>query len=334
MKEPQPSTDVFGLLREYERMAPGKPRIGRSLRASDDVVRFGQVPHLAFAPASTETDEVGSGDKVAHLRVYFMGLLGPMGPMPTQMSELAIYEERYAKDHPYAAFLDVLANRMVQLFFRSWADAEPAANLDRPGGDHFQQYAGALGALIDASPHDEPDRIALALLGFAGQTAARRSPAAIVDAASAMLGVSAELIEFVGMWHDVPPGDASTIGLGGRFNQLGRGATIGSRTYTVQDACLIRLRFNKLSAFEAHLPGASHHATAMAVLKSLIPAHLLWRVEFELPASEAPPSSLGKTTKLGWTSWLGASPGGAPRRDLRLNPPSGHASNPDRPPIH
>lgn len=318
--EPRPSVDVFGLLREMERTAPGKPRIGRSLRASDDVVRFGQVPHLTFAPASTASDEMPVGGATAHLRVYFMGLLGPMGPLPSQLSELAIYEERYAKDHPFTAFLDVLGNRMTQLFFRAWADAEPAANLDRPGGDLFQHFVGALGGLANASAHDEPDRVALALLGFAGQTAARRSPAAIADAASELLGVPAFIVEFVGTWHDVGPEDASTIGAGGRHNRIGRGATLGLKAYTVQDTCLIRLKFEDLATYEDHLPDAPSHSVALAVLSAMMPVNLEWRIEFELPAEQAPPVRLGQSGKLGWTGWMGKAGAGSVRRDLRLRP--------------
>lgn len=322
MSEPKgrPSDDVFGLLREMERTSPGKPRIGRSLRASDDVVRFGQVPHLSFAPASTDSDAMPAGGVPSFVRVYFMGLLGPMGPMPTQLTELAIYEQRYAQDRPYTAFLDVLGNRMVQLFFRAWADSEPAANLDRPGGDLFQHFVGALGGLADASAHDEPDRIALALLGFAGQTGARRNPAAIADTVSELLGVPASIVEFVGTWHDTLPEDATTIGGSGRHNRLGAGATIGSRIYTVQDACLIRLRFSGLAAYESHLPDAPAHPVALAILKALMPAHLEWRIEFELPASAAAPARLDRRSKLGWTSWLGSSGEGPARRDLRLRP--------------
>ena len=317
--EPVKSGDVFGLLRDLERAAPGKPRIGKSLRASDDVVRFAQAPHLEFAAASLEHDGKLDGPGPAFLRVFFLSLIGPMGPMPLQLSELAIYERRYAKERPYGAFLDVLANRMIQLFFRAWADSEPVSHQDRPGGDLFQHYVGALGGQVDASPHDEPDRVRLALLGYAGQTAARRNPAAICDAARELLGIDVEIVEFVGEWRKLDPADATR--LGGAGGGLGRGATAGTSIYTVQDSCLVRLKFKTYADFEAHLPDAPGFALTARILAALMPAHLDWRVEYELPRREAPSARLGGSAKLGWSGWMGSQGDGPARRDLRLTVP-------------
>lgn len=316
--EPVKSGDVFGLLRDLERASPGKPRIGKSLRAADDIVRFTQAPHLGFATASLEHDGKLDSPGPVTLRAFFLSLIGPMGPMPVQMSEIAIFERSYAKERPYLAFLDVLANRMIQLFYRAWADAEPVSHQDRPGGDLFQHYVGALGGLADASPHDEPDRVRLALLGFAGQTAARRSPAAICDTASALLKIDVEIDEFVGVWRKLDPSDATRLGGSGG---LGKGATAGTSVYTVQDTCLVRLKFRKFADFEAHLPDAPGFKLTAQVLSALLPAHLDWRVEYELDRSEAQPAQLGKTAKLGWTGWMGAQGEGPPRRDLRLSAP-------------
>ena len=315
--EGRPSADVFGLLRDLERESPGKPRIGKSLRAEDDIVRFSQAPHLSFAPASLDRLDAAGGP--VPLRIFFMGLLGPMGPMPLQMSEIAIYERGYAKERPYGAFLDVLSNRMVQLFFRAWADSEPMAHQDRPGSDVFQHFVGALGGLVDAAPHDEPDRVQLALMGFAGQTAARRNPGAICDTARALLGVEVDIDEFVGVWRDLDPSDATR--LGGANCGLGRGATSGTAIYTVQDTCLVRLKFRRFADFEAHLPDAAGSARAARVPAARMPGHLDWRLESERAVSEPQPARLGGATRLGWTGWMGKQDEGPPRRDLRLSPP-------------
>ncbi len=311
--------EIFGLLQDLEREAPGKPPIGKALRASDDVVRFGHAPHLEFAGVTAEQDAKPAGPGTPEfLRVYFMGLLGPMGPMPLQMSELAIYERRYAKERPYGAFLDVLANRMIQLFYRAWADSEPTSAAGRPGADLFRHYVSVLGGEADASPHEEIDRIQLALLGHAGHTGGRRSPAAIADAATAILGVEAEIDEFVGVWRALDPGDATRLGPGG-FG-LGKGATAGMAVYTVQDTCLVRLKFADLKGFESHLPGTPGFTMVSRVLSALVPAHLDWRIEYELPRHEVPRARMGGGARLGWTGWMGEQGDGPPRRDLRLVP--------------
>ena len=56
-ESPRATDELLGLLQDMERAAPGKPPIGKSLRAVDDVVRFGHAPHLNFAAATAEQDE-------------------------------------------------------------------------------------------------------------------------------------------------------------------------------------------------------------------------------------------------------------------------------------
>lgn len=316
---PRTTDEIFGLLQDMERAAPGKPQIGKSRRAADDIVRFGHAPHLSFAVVTAEQDaKPPAAGLPEYLRVYFMGLLGPMGPMPLQMTELAMFEKRYAKGRPYGAFLDILANRMIQLFYRAWADAEPTASAGRSDGDLFRHYVAALGAEADAGPHEEVDRIQLALIGHAGHTAGRRSPAAIADAATDILSIEAEVVEFVGVWRALDPGDATR--LGDRGLGLGGGATIGLSVYTVQDTCLVRLKFTDLATFEAHLPGTQGFTLVSRVLSALVPAHLDWRVEYELPRREVPAAKLGSGARLGWTGWMGAQGEGPARRDVRLVP--------------
>lgn len=316
---PRQTDELFGLLQDMERAAPGKPQIGKSRRAADDVVRFGHAPHLDFAVTTAEFGEKARAPGTPEfLRVYFMGLLGPMGPLPLQMSELAIFERRYAKERPYGAFLDVLANRMIQLFYRAWADAEPSTGAGRAEADIFRHYVAALGAQADASPHEEIDRVQLALLGHAGHTGGRRSPAAIADAALAILGLEAEIVEFVGVWQKLEEDDATR--LGDRAFGLGGGATIGLSVYTVQDSCLVRLKFRDLATFQAHLPGTAGFTLVSRVLSALVPSHLEWRIEYELPRREIPAARLGGGAQLGWTGWMGAQGEGPPRRDLRLVP--------------
>ena len=321
--EPRYSDDVFGLLRDLERASPGKPRIGKALRSTDDIVKFGQSPQSTFAPTSLAIEADGAAGSIAFLRVFFLSLIGPMGPLPLQLSEIALFERRYARERPFGGFLDVLANRMIQLFYRAWADTEPMAQHDRPSDDLFQHYVAALGALADASAHEDPDRLRLALMGFGGQVAARRSPSAIADTASSILGIGVIVIEFVGAWQPMEIQDATRLGRTGRHNALGGSAILGLSVYTVQDGCLVRLRFASLEQYEHHLPSGSGFASASSVLRGLLPRHLDWRMEYEIAADKARLARLDRSTRLGWSGWLGQPPGDAPRHDLRLAPSRG-----------
>jgi len=308
--------EFYGFLRDLEVRTPDRPRIGRALRRSDDIVRFGQKPHVHFAPASA-ADAGGAEEGVTQLDVYFMGLLGPMGPMPLHLTELALFETRYVKEKAFNAFLGVLNNRLVQLFYRAWADAEPMAGRDRPESDRFFFYVSALGSLTGAGACVPPGLEALA--GFAGQIAGRRSAGSIADIAGAMLGVEAKVEEFVGVWHAIEPQDQTRLGRA--HASLGRDTVAGGRSYSVQDGARLRLKFPSLAAYEAALPGSPGHRVLMRTVSALMPGALDWRVEYELPEREAAPVRLGGPGRLGWTGWLQpARDTDRTRRDLRLSP--------------
>jgi type VI secretion system ImpH/TssG family protein len=305
--------EFFGLIRDFEAGARTKPRVGMSLRAQDDVLRFGQAAHV-HCPADTLL--APSDGPVPQVAVMFMGLLGPMGPMPLHFTEIAIFERRYVVDKAFGAFLDILNNRMVQLFYRAWAASDPMANRDRPDDDRFFHYVAALGSLTGAGAALPSGLEALA--GYAGQIAGRRSASSIADTAAALLGTPVEVEEFAGTWNDIATGDRSRLGaVLGKHASLGRDTVAGSRVYTVQDAALLRLNFETLAAYEGFLPDAPDYVVLLRTGRALMPSVLDWRFAFSL----ARPAVLGRSGKLGWTAWM-APDGSSPQRrcDLRLSP--------------
>lgn len=113
------SSGLFPLLRGAEARASHLPRVGTSKRPEQNVVDLKHVPSLFFPPRTVESVKIdGTRAKVSG---YWLGLTGPMGPLPTHLTEYATYERRYAKTQPFGDFLDVVGGRMLQLFYRSWA---------------------------------------------------------------------------------------------------------------------------------------------------------------------------------------------------------------------
>ena len=50
------------------------------------------------------------------LEGYWLGLTGPMGPLPSHLTEYADYERRYGEQRPFGRLLDLLADRMLQFY--------------------------------------------------------------------------------------------------------------------------------------------------------------------------------------------------------------------------
>jgi type VI secretion system ImpH/TssG family protein len=290
---------LFPVVRAAEALQPHLPRVGLSRRPDQNVVDLAQQPSLGFAD-STLTTLVGKHGR-AQLRGYWLGLTGPMGPLPTHLTEFAHYERRYAKSQPFADFLDLLAGRMLQLFYRAWADSQPAAAADRPAEDRFAGYLAALsGAMEGAS--EAGAFLPRARVHYAALFAGPRSAVALEDGLGHLLGQKARVIEYQPRWRRLEPEDRSR--LGGAFATLGRDALLGGRVYSASDAFRVLVRADSLRTYRSLLPGGQRFAVAAEAIESFRPSHLEWDLTIELAESEAPPARLDARSELAWTSWL------------------------------
>ena len=290
---------LFPIVRGAEARAPHLPKIGRARRPEGSVVDLAQVPTLAF-PDSTLTEVEVRGDR-ATARGYWLGLTGPMGPLPSHLTEFADFERRYAKTRPFGRLLDLLANRMLQFFYRTWADSQPAAQADRPAEDAFGRYLGQLsGAAEGVGPNAAFP--ALARVHYAGLFASRRSAAGIEDALSHLLGQPVRLLEYQPRWREVEGDDQTRLGRG--FASLGVDAMAGGRARVASDAFRIVVRADTMREYEALLPSGPRFRVVSEALDAFAPSHLEWDVAVELPEREARPAKLDGRARLGWTGWL------------------------------
>ena len=138
------SFEFFEALRWLECAYPDKPRFGHSAKPAEDAVRLCQTPSLAFAPRTVERFEQQEDGKPPRMYGLFFGLFGPNAPLPLHLTEYALDRKLNARDSTFIAFADIFHHRMLSLFYRCWADAQPTVQLDRPGEDRFSLYMGAL----------------------------------------------------------------------------------------------------------------------------------------------------------------------------------------------
>ena len=309
------SSGLFPLLRGAEARAPELPRVGRSKRPDQNIVDLKHLPALAF-PARTLESVTIRGAR-ARLSGYWLGLTGPMGPLPTHLTEYAAYERRYAKTQPFGDFLDLLGGRMLQLYYRSWADSQPAAHADREDNDQFAFYLAALsGATEGVAPGARfPAR---ARLHYAGVFAGRRSAAALEDALTHLLGVEARVQEFQPRWRRIEVQDQSRLGR--RFATLGSDAVAGQRVRIASDAFRVVIRIDDFGEFEQLLPCAQRFGIAAEALDAFAPSHLEWDIMLEIDEALVPPAKLNGRSRLGWTSWLQPTGKGGLRADAHLTP--------------
>ena len=330
------SHDFFGLLRRVESLHPGLPRFGRALRPSQEALRLGQEPELDFAPAALETfTRNASGPP--RLGVRFFGLLGPQGPMPLHFTEYVRERLRSRGDPTLARFLDVFHHRLLALFYRAWAQSQPAVHRDRPDDDRFGAWLGALFGLDGEAPMQSvlPREARLFQAGLLG--ARSRHPEGLTKLLAQYFGVGARIEQHVVQWLTIEPADRTRLGFAASrpertrapAGQLGASATGGHKLRDRQFKFRIALGPLTLTQYEGFLPGRPAWLALRDWVRHYIGFDLQWDVQLVLAAREVPEPRLGRRVRLGLTGWIGRNDrkGGddrndhAPdRHDLRLRP--------------
>ncbi|WP_420337471.1 type VI secretion system baseplate subunit TssG [Roseibium sp.] len=262
--------DIFAVLRMLEgQTAPNEtgerkssnagpqapPRIGKSRRLGEDIVRFGQDPSSEFSPSTIERVQRDvRGDLVLIER--FLGLLGPHGALPAPMTDEAIMRGLRGDDS-LPRFLDVFNSRFIQLFFRAWADARPIVQHDRPDDDRFLSYLGAtigIGTPLYRDQDTIDDRLKLHYAGL--MSPANKSASRLKALVSGTFGVRVEIEQCVGTWLHLDTDDQLSLGgFGpGGAGSLGRDTIVGAKVFSVSDKIRIRIYTEDLDQYRKFLP--------------------------------------------------------------------------------
>ena len=157
---PRPRASCWRSLRRRRTASASIRRCGGSRRCIADRPRFGDAlrpargagaarrrnPSLAFAPPRSPLGTTGrprAGSRPARLLVHFFGLFGPNGPLPLHLTEYARDRRRNHATRPSRASLDLFHHRLLSLFYRAWANAQPTVSLDRPDAGPLRDSTSA-----------------------------------------------------------------------------------------------------------------------------------------------------------------------------------------------
>lgn len=302
---------------------------GEYERALREVILFRNNLSLSF-PASEvqaltldahqgeEIDALRSGGvEHIHITPAFIGLLGVGGALPLHDTERISDADASQK-----ALLDIMSNRMIGLFYEAWAKYRVEHGLDIRGEDGFLFLLRALAGKRPRALHGSPSCLLRqeTAAWFCGVLRTRPVSAnAIERILSAYFATPIRLEQFVGGWNPIPEHKRSTLGV--TMPILGAGAPLGAREWR-HDRCA-RLHIGPLDASQLSdfLPGGS----ALAALEEMVRLFALPDLRYEVRLLLAP-ACIGRFTlttrdaprRLGWSTFLTATPGQASRSDIRL----------------
>jgi type VI secretion system protein ImpH len=319
--------DFFAVLRRVESLRPDLPRFGRALRPSHEALRLGQEPELDFAPAALANFEPGAAG-APRLGVRFFGLLGPQGPMPLHFTEHVRERLRYRGDATAARFLDIFHHRLLLLFYRAWAQAQPAVHQDRPGDDRFAAWLGA-GCGLDGEaqgPRALPESARLFQAGLLG--ARSRHPEGLAKLLASYFSVPVTILPHIAHWLVLAQEDRTRLGFsrgraergGTRGGQLGVSAGSGRKLRDRQYKFRIALGPLTLAQYNAFLPGGAAWRALCEWVQHYAGLDLRWDVQLTLARDHVPAPRLGAGSRLGIATWIGRGGGDRDRHDLRLRP--------------
>ena len=299
------STNFFQAIRRLESEQPGKARVGFSHHLHDDIVRFSQHIGLTFEASAVDRFDAGDNGAPPRMKVHFLGLLGPSGPMPLNLTESLYQRLLHDKDKAHPEFLDVLQNRLIALFYRSWAECQIAPSYARSRHGSFSKYVSSLvgiGAPVfneRDSIRDDAKRYYAAWLAM--QT---RNAEGLRNILADYFGVPAEIEEFVGQWIDVPHDCQCRLGETRTTGKVGKNLIVGSRFWDRQQKFRIRLGAMDWKRYLSMLPSGNRLGHLVDWVRNYVGEELEWDVCLILRRQEVPQTCLGVQGQLGWTTWL------------------------------
>jgi type VI secretion system protein ImpH len=303
--------DFFITLRWIDAFWPAMPRLGTARMPADEPVRFGQIADLSFAPSALHSVTPGTAHAKPRINVRFFGLFGPNGPLPFHLTEYARHREMHNGDETFARFADMFHHRLLLLFYRAWAQAQPMVGLDRPEHDRFATYVGSLFGLGSAASRGVALANAHAKLHFSGLLSRQtRNADGLANMLAGFLRRTVRVEQFAGCWLTLPEAERTRIGKsrGRRKNptsQLGGGAVLGSVVWDRQHNFRLHIGPLDASEYESFLPGGTALPRVIDCIEQYLGMEFGWDLRLSLRSDHVQAIQLGRYGQLGWTSWLG-----------------------------
>jgi type VI secretion system protein ImpH len=297
--------DFYAALRQIECAYPTQPRIGQAQRPTQEALRFGHHLSLAFEPSILAGLQVRSDGEAPRLLLNFFGLPAANGALPAHLTEFIRDRQHNMNDPTLARFLDIFHHRMISLFYRAWASAQPSVSLDRPLDNRFSDYIGSLIGIGMPSLRESDAIPDFAKLRHAGPLGGgRRNAASLAVTLSDFFQIPAQVKQFVGHWMKLPADGLCHLRSGSNAQVLGMTTVLGRQVWNAQHKFRIVMGPVDAKQLQRLLPYGEGMQRLSAWVRQYAGLALDWDVNLIIKKTQVPVLSLGQAAQLGWTTWL------------------------------
>lgn len=278
-------------------------RFGSTKTPDNDPVLLGQTVHLHFAPSSIDKLRKAKGKD--RLDVFFFGLSGPNGPLPSHLTERIFKQIKEQRNTTTIDFLNIFHHRLLSLYYRAWANKEPVVQYDLDKKNPFTTYIGSMaGYGLSALQNRDslPDHAKLKFAAFLGGKI--RHTDGLQQLIESIFEVKTQIKEFVGEWMKIPKQHHCILNESYYAKRLGRSSTLGKFSWQCQYKFKVFLGPLDIKDYESFLPGTIKIKQLNDAIRNYVGLELAWEIIPVLKKREVPRSKLGQYGRLGWTCWL------------------------------
>lgn len=303
------------LLRYLDANSPLHQRLGYSISLQQDAFRLGQAPQLHFhASAFGEVVKQPQSQQYKLNNVYW-GLFGINGALPHHLTEYAIERQYRYQDKTLAEFCDIFHHRFISLFYRAWADAQPAVShdhayrqtdklRDQQLGDQFAQRMAVFSGTVHSANAEQTtahDHLNQYLAGLLSQK--HSSAGMLQQALAVLLQQPVEINEFEGQWYDLPKQEVSRLGQS--HVGLGQDALLGSSSFQRSFNFSIVVGPLSYADYMALVANPQQLQKIRQLTASIVGSEYSYSIQLKLAAGQQHSATLGNCA-LGVNSWTHA----------------------------
>lgn len=292
-------------------LSKDKPTIGATEDPSEEPLFVRS--NLSYSFQNSDVSYVGYDQEKPVIKVNFLNIAGPHGPLPSPLSEM-MYDRERLKDFAMKDFLDIFSHRIASLFYRVAEKHSfvicPKQSSEQVSGEMLTAFLGISSADIEKTKLSK-----LSLLRYAGIFWQKpHSAAGLEQILRDYFRVKVDVRQFEGGWISMQKSQRTNIGnLKGKNNNLGDNAFLGKHYWNQAQNFVVGLNGLSAEEFLELIPTGKGYKVLCEIIKLYAGPEFSYQVKLHLKEKETLPELLIKSNvvqapRLGWTCFMKTSP--------------------------